>query len=303
VLELDSAYGEPRAQEYAGGFAAYERRRAQVRERQEAGYEAYRDERARVDEQYRRMRGWEERGYGQGRKKKKTKDIGKAYEKKLARFERVEKPWEPWRLRLELAPSARPGDLVARLDGAVVRRGEFELGPLDLAVGWADRVAITGPNGAGKTTLLDALLGEVPLATGRRWVGPGAVFGRLRQDRGEFAGSGRLLAEFRERSRLHEEPARTLLAKFALGADDVLRAGRSLSPGERSRASLALLMAQGVNCLVLDEPTNHLDLPAIEELEAALDGFEGTVLLVTHDRRLLDRFDATQRVELGQEPL
>ena len=95
-----------------------------------------------------------------------------------------------------------------------------------------------------------------------------------------------------------QEQARTLLAKFGLGADDVLRAARTLSPGERTRAQLALLAAQGVNCLVLDEPTNHLDLPAIEELEAALAGYTGTVVLVTHDRRLLERFGATREVAL-----
>ncbi len=82
---------------------------------------------------------------------------------------------------------------------------------------------------------------------------------------------------------------RTLLAKFGLVADHVTRPTATLSPGERTRASLALLMANGANVLVLDEPTNHLDLPAIEQLEAALDGFDGTVLLVTHDRALLER--------------
>ena len=91
---------------------------------------------------------------------------------------------------------------------------------------------------------------------------------------------------------------RTLLAKFGLVADHVTRPASTLSPGERTRASLALLMANGANVLVLDEPTNHLDLPAIEQLEAALDGFDGTVLLVTHDRSLLERVRLTRRIEL-----
>jgi ATPase subunit of ABC transporter with duplicated ATPase domains len=92
--------------------------------------------------------------------------------------------------------------------------------------------------------------------------------------------------------------ARTLLAKFGLGADDVTRPGESLSPGERTRASLALLMAMGANLLVLDEPTNHLDLEAIEQLEAALDTFAGTVLLVTHDRSMLERVRITRTLHL-----
>ena len=103
-------------------------------------------------------------------------------------------------------------------------------------------------------------------------------------------------------SGLHVENARTLLAKFGLGADDVLRDARSLSPGERTRAVLALLAARGVNCLVLDEPTNHLDLPAIEELERALESFDGTIVLVTHDRRFLEGFRATRTLELPTNP-
>jgi ATPase subunit of ABC transporter with duplicated ATPase domains len=98
---------------------------------------------------------------------------------------------------------------------------------------------------------------------------------------------------------LTETEARSLLAKFALGADDVMRAARSLSPGERTRGSLALLAAERANALVLDEPTNHLDLEAIEELETALVGFSATVVLVTHDRRFLEAFAATRTLELG----
>ena len=91
---------------------------------------------------------------------------------------------------------------------------------------------------------------------------------------------------------------RTLLAKFGLGSQHVLRPAAQLSPGERTRAALALLQARGVNLLVLDEPTNHLDLPAIEQLEQALDSYDGTLLLVSHDRRLLDAVHVTRRLRL-----
>jgi len=114
-----------------------------------------------------------------------------------------------------------------------------------------------------------------------------------------FLGRERLLAAFVRESGLNVEEARTLLAKLDLGAEDVLRAGDSLSPGERTRAVLALLSARGVNCLVLDEPTNHLDVEAIEELERALGAYDGTVLLVTHDRIFLERFGATRTIDLG----
>ena len=91
---------------------------------------------------------------------------------------------------------------------------------------------------------------------------------------------------------------RTLLAKFGLVADHVLRTSATLSPGERTRAALALLQARGVNVLVLDEPTNHLDLPAIEQLEEALAAYEGTLLLVTHDRRMLAAVVTDRRLEV-----
>jgi ATPase subunit of ABC transporter with duplicated ATPase domains len=287
-----------RVREYAGGWSAFEAERRRVRERDERDYRRYSGQRLRIQEQARRMRRWEERGYGHSRKKKKTKDASKLYEKKLDLLEPVEKPWSPWRLELELAPSRRPGDVVARLDRAAVLRDGFRLGPVDLVVRHGDRLVIGGRNGSGKTTLLHALLGDLPLAEGSRWVGPGVVLGALPQGPGPFAGEARLLDTFVVQTGLETGLARTLLAKFALGADDVHRPGRSLSPGERSRATLALLAAQGVNALVLDEPTNHLDLEAIEQLEAALESYDGTVILVTHDRRFLEAFRATRTLEL-----
>jgi ATPase subunit of ABC transporter with duplicated ATPase domains len=298
IVELADEYGERRVREYAGGWAEYEQVRVRERERHAAAYADFSEERDHIREQARRMQQWEERGYGQGRKKKKPKDVKKAFEKKLGRLDPVEKPWQPWRLRLELAPELRGGDVVAALEAAVVEQGSFRLGPIDLVVRQGDRVAVLGANGSGKTTLLKALVGELPLASGHRSVGPGVVFGELPQAGGPFDGPAQLLRTFTRTSGLAEGDARTVLAKFDLGPDDVLRTGGSLSPGERSRGALALLSARGVNTLVLDEPTNHLDLAAIEELEAALDGYEGTVLLVTHDRRFLERIRPTQTIAL-----
>ena len=281
--------------EYAGGWSEYEAERERRRERHYRRWDASVSERRRIEEQQRRMADWERRGYGQGRKKKKSKDVKRTYAAKLAQVETVEKPYEPWQLHLGLAPAARSGDVVVRLEHAVVERGKFRLGPLDLAVAWGERLAIAGPNGSGKTTLLDAVLGRLPLTAGERWVGPGAVLGELEQDRAALSGPETLLELFRD---FDSETSRTLLAKFSLGADDVLRPGVSLSPGERTRAGLALLAARGVNSLVLDEPTNHLDVEAIEELERGLAGYDGTVLLVTHDRRFLETFAPTRTIEM-----
>jgi ATPase subunit of ABC transporter with duplicated ATPase domains len=178
-----------------------------------------------------------------------------------------------------------------------VRRGDFTLGPVDLQVDWGDRVVITGPNGSGKSTLLAALLGRVPLDEGRGGLGPSVRIGEIDQARGAFLGSEPLLEAFA--AEVPDRPTaevRTLLAKFGLTAEHVLRPADTLSPGERTRAGLALLQARGVNVLVLDEPTNHLDLPAIEQLEQALAGYRGTLLLVTHDRRMLAAVDTTRRI-------
>jgi ATPase subunit of ABC transporter with duplicated ATPase domains len=161
-------------------------------------------------------------------------------------------------------------------------------------------VAITGANGSGKSTLLGALLGRIPLDAGYAALGPGVVVGEVDQARQLFLGGEPLVDAFQAAApELAPADVRTLLAKFGLRAAHVLRTGATLSPGERTRAALALLQARGVNLLVLDEPTNHLDLPAIEQLESALDGYPGTLLLVTHDRRMLDAVSTNRHVELS----
>ena len=295
-----------RAREFAGTYADYERTREVEQRRHEVSYAHYVEERQRFSALRDARQNQARSGAGLGEKAGGADRRGtnalrskvRQAEKRLERLAEVDKPWRPWRLQLTLEPRTRGGDLVARLSGAVVERGSFRLGPLDLDVGWGERIAIVGRNGAGKTTLLRALIGDIPLAGGTRTLGPSAVLGELDQQRALFAGDEPLLARFRTESGLAQEGARTLLAKFGIAGEDALRPAKSLSPGERSRAVLALLQARGVNCLVLDEPTNHLDLEAIEQLELALEGYAGTVLLVTHDRRLLERFAATRTIEL-----
>ncbi len=216
----------------------------------------------------------------------------------LERNELPEKPFEPWELRLSLQAGERTGDLVARLEEAVVEHGSFRLGPITLDLVPGERLAVTGANGAGKTTLLEALLGELPLTAGRRHVGRSTRIGVLAQERTAYAGDERVFDEFVARTGLSPEPARTLLAKFGLAAERARRPSSSLSPGERTRAQLAELQALRVNLLVLDEPTNHLDLEAVAQLESALSGYDGTLVVVSHDRRFLENLAPTRKIGL-----
>jgi ATPase subunit of ABC transporter with duplicated ATPase domains len=312
VLELDEV--TRKATLFNGGWLAYLDMRATARRHAEAAYAQYVDQRDALKQRAQQQREWAQQGQSKVRKSgEKDKFIrhfktvqteklagkARATEKALDRLDVVDKPWEGWELHLEIASTARSGDVVVRLDRAVVTRGEFALGPLDLEIGWGERVGILGPNGSGKTTLLDAILGRLPLAAGERWFGPGVVVGELDQRRQRFIGDASLLDAFCAEASVLPQEARSLLAKFGLGADHVVRPAGTLSPGERTRTELALLMARGVNCLVLDEPTNHLDLPAIEQLELALASWDGTLLLVTHDRRLLDAVELSRTIELG----
>src|SRR5205814_6460943 len=123
----------------------YERARTGALRRQHEAYEQYEEEKTRLEEQMRRMQRWEERGYGQGRKKKRTKDVKKRFGGRIDRLDQVEKPYEPWELRIPLASRSRSGDVVLRLEGAVAQRGDFTLGPLDLALGCAVWPARAGP--------------------------------------------------------------------------------------------------------------------------------------------------------------
>jgi ATPase subunit of ABC transporter with duplicated ATPase domains len=136
------------------------------------------------------------------------------------------------------------------------------------------------------------------LVGGERSVGRRTVIGTIGQERDAYSGSNPLVDELMTRTGLSRVDARTLLAKFGLRADHIGRAGSSLSPGERTRAHLAELQARGVNLLLLDEPTNHLDLEAVEQLESALIDYEGTLVVVSHDRRFLERIAPTRELTL-----
>ena len=314
IVELDLA--QQRIAHYTGGYQAYLDERAIARRRAREAYEENAERRQELIDRARMQRDWLDSGTRNARRKagkdpdkisrkfqqeSTEKQAAKARqtERLLQRMEVVAEPRKEWELRLEIAAAPRSGTVVAVLDQAVVTRGDFRLGPVNLQVDWADRIAITGANGSGKSTLLAALLGRLPLSQGRQHLGASVVVGEIDQARGLLEADetlprafGRLLPDW------NDADVRTLLAKFGLRAEHVDRPAATLSPGERTRAALALLQGRGVNLLVLDEPTNHLDLPAIEQLEQALEGYAGTLLLVSHDRRLLEAVRVTRRITI-----
>ncbi len=302
VLELDLAQRQVNV--YGGGYAAYIEEREIRRRHAREAFEEYADTRTSLEQRGQMQRSWMESGVRNARRKATDNDkIGRKHraeasekqaakarqtERAIDRLEVVEAPRREWDLRMAIATAPRSGSVVAALDAFVSERGSFRLGPVTLLVAWGDRIAITGANGSGKSTLLAALLANL---------GPGVIVGEVDQARALFLGDRTLHDAFGDEvPSMVTSDLRTLLAKFGLTADHVTRPAATLSPGERTRAALALLQARGVNLLVLDEPTNHLDLPAIEQLESALNGFPGTLLLVTHDRRMLETVTLNRRL-------
>ncbi len=313
VIELDEF--SHRAGWFAGGWASYLEERSIQRRHARERFDEYDTKRRALQGRAERERNWATQGVAKAKRKPSDGDksarqfkinqteqlAGRAArtQKAMERLEVVAQPQEPWQLRLSVGSPGRSGDVVAQLTGAVVDHGAFVLGPIDLEIAFGERIAVLGANGSGKTTLIDTILGRAELRQGSRRVGPSVVIGEVGQARRQLQGSATFLRDFTDVTGLTTSEARTLVAKFGLGADHVTRPTATFSPGERTRAALALLMANGANCLVLDEPTNHLDLPAIEQLEAALAEFNGTVILVSHDRTLLATVPMTRTLRLA----
>ncbi|MBC9819936.1 ABC-F family ATP-binding cassette domain-containing protein [Terrabacter sp. MAHUQ-38] len=316
VVELDVR--QQRIAHYTGGWSDYVAQRELARSQAWDAYEGYAAERDSLLAQSRQRHDWADKGRrnvatgGEPDKHIREKHRARAdrqaakgarLERAAGRLDAVDQPRKEWQLRYTITEGRPSADVVATLADAVVERHGFRLGPVALLIGRGDRVAIVGDNGSGKTTLLAALLGDLPLASGRQSLGTRVSVGVIDQGRHLLDDDARVLEvvhrELGHDPRTGQEwriaDVRTLLAKFGLGAEHVARPARSLSMGERTRALMALFQGREVNVLVLDEPTNHLDVDAIEQLEAALAAFGGTVLVVSHDEQLLGGIRLTHR--------
>ena len=317
VLELDLAQSSNRV--FGGGYESYLDEREIARQHKRDDFEEFAAKKADLVSRARTQREWSSQGVRNAMKKapdndkirrkastessEKQAQKVRQMESRIRRLDEVEEPRKEWQLEFTIGAAPRSSAVVATLNEAVIHQGEFTLGPVSLQLNAGERIGITGPNGAGKSTLLRVLLGRHTPDSGSATLGTSVAIGEVDQARSLFAGSLPLAEVFESLvPEMSASEVRTLLAKFGLKADHVTRAASELSPGERTRAGLALLQARGVNVLVLDEPTNHLDLPAIEQLEQALETYEGALLLVTHDRRMLHtvRLDRRWHVENGE---
>ncbi|MGI9612815.1 MAG: ABC-F family ATP-binding cassette domain-containing protein [Acidimicrobiales bacterium] len=325
VVELDPHHRS--ATTFHDDWLGYLGAKAIARRHAEERYENFRNEATRLEQRAREQRRWAEKGV---KREATPKDNDRSLraarierseglaakasqlDRARDRLEHVDKPWQPWELQFTIGSAERSGDLVAELRDAVVRLGSFELGPVTVSVTAGDRIAIDGANGTGKTTLVRALLGELTLDAGTQRLGRSVRIGRLDQDRLRLISNEpstnelstdepglTFLERFRNETGLLGDEARSVLAKFGIEAEHLTRPANVWSPGERTRAVLATFQATGVNTLVLDEPTNHLDLPAIEQLEQALDNFAGTLLLITHDRTFRSAVDLTRAISVA----
>ena len=283
---LDLAFGQ--LEDYPGGYNRYLKLREERMARRLKEYEEQQEFIARTEEFIRKYKAGQRSKEARGR------------ETRLARLERLARPQEHEELNLRMRSELRPARIVLTVKPITIgylprpEMGETEPDVMvqttkELQIERGDRVALLGPNGSGKTTALRTLVGEMPPLAGRLELGTNVKIAYYAQGHEGLDQSRTVLETLLYDKPLGEEAARTLLGRFLFSGDDVYKPVSALSGGERSRLALCRLTLERANVLILDEPTNHLDIGAREALEEVLDGYDGTMVFVSHDRYFIDR--------------
>jgi ATP-binding cassette subfamily F protein 3 len=294
IAELDAG----RITMWRGNYSAYAVAKEIALKRQQQLFVTQQKEIARLEEAIRRFEHWarivvDKRHITQARNKQRQID----------RMDKIDKPvFERRKIALEMRSAERGGSKVVTLsDVTVAFDGDPVLLGCDLQIVRGERIGMIGANGAGKSVLGTVIAGLREPDEGTRWVGPSVRIGYLAQGH-ETEPPDRTPIEFvRDVKPMYEEDAVALLGRFLFRYDQMRQPVGSLSGGERTRLQLCLLMLSGANCLLLDEPTNHLDIDSMEVLESALETYDGTVIVISHDRYLLDRIpDRIVEVRDGQ---
>jgi ATP-binding cassette, subfamily F, member 3 len=282
IVELDHGH----TAEWPGNYSAYAVAKELALQRQQQVWVTQQKEIARLEAAIARFKLWasmvvDERHIKQARNKQRQID----------QMDKVDRPvFERRKMALELRPSERGGQRILRVRDVTMA---FDDDPVLLDASFdvyrRERLGIVGPNGAGKTVLGRILAGELQATSGERWIGPSIRIGYLEQGFSDQDPTLTPVETVRKAKAMYEGEAVALLAKFLFRYDQMRTPLGDMSGGERTRLELCLLMLSGANCLILDEPTNHLDIESMEVLEGAVESFDGTAILISHDRYLLDR--------------
>lgn len=274
---------------YSGNYTSFAKQKQEFLIRQLESYERQQQEIKKLEDFINRYR------VGQRHQEAKSRA------KRLSKMVRIRKPrLENEKIHLNIEKAQNSGNIVMDIQNVSKAYGSHQLfSGLNIIVESGDRVGIVGPNGAGKTTFLRMILGDEDPTSGAISLGYSVDIGYFAQDLGELDPSNNVLEELLEWEDLTIGEARSLLARFLFKGDDVFKPVSGLSGGERNRLILAKLMLTKPNVLVLDEPTNHLDIESREALDQALRDFDGTIILVSHDRYLLNSV-STRILEISE---
>jgi ATPase subunit of ABC transporter with duplicated ATPase domains len=300
IVEID-AYNRS-SSTYSSPFSLYMSLRKQKIENEWKKYNDYIDQKKYLEQSLREKKQWSARAE-KGPKKTDNEKMARGNQKdwsgkilgksvKLARekidiLEKVDKPKEKPVITYNIPMQERSGDIVFEIKGVTKTVGGKKIGPVDLNISFGDKIAILGNNGVGKTTLLKMIIGNIASDKGEIRKGVRVDIGYMPQE--SELGDDAVIQRVKESNSENETGFRTILNNLGITKEEIKKSGNELSPGERSRFILASLIAQKPNCLIMDEPTNHLDIYALDFLEEAIKHFEGTVIIVTHDRYFLKR--------------